>query len=109
MVSFVALCLAVYGLAWLMVDGVGPEGILSRMRYKIGVRYNADGSRYGLNWAAELLNCEICTSVWICVPLALVTFLLGWWWIAPLSAVGFVAVYNNLFDNIEYVLKKVIK
>lgn len=99
MVSLIALCLATYGLSVLFVEGVGPKAILSRLRYWIGVRFDEHDNRYGLNWVADLFNCPVCMSVWVSVPIALIAFLLGWQWIAPLAAVGFVSVVGDMLSR----------
>lgn len=89
MEKLVILLLSTWALAWLFVDGIGPGAMLSRFREWAGVRYDGDGNRYGDNWVGELLNCEVCTSVWVCVPLSLVAYF-AVWLLYPLAAVGFV-------------------
>jgi hypothetical protein len=84
-----------------MVLGVGPQAMLSRMRYKIGVRYDAHDNRYGLNWVADLFNCKVCMATWLSVPLAVVGFIVGWQWVAPLAAIGFVAVVEDVLSIVE--------
>jgi len=87
--TLVVLCLAVWTLAWLLVDGIGPGAMLSRFRQWAGVRYDDKGNRYGDNWIGELLNCEVCTSVWLSIPLSLVAYF-AVWLLYPLAAIGFV-------------------
>jgi hypothetical protein len=103
--ELLVICLATFGISYLLVEGIGPAGILSAFRYWLGVRFHEDGSRYGLNWRADLFNCVFCMSVWWCIPVTVVTYC-NWWFIVPLAAVGLCAVLHFVFDNVEDLLEK---
>jgi hypothetical protein len=97
MSNFLAVLLAVYGVSHILVWEDGPWDVLSKIRYWFGVRYAEGGARYGVGGLGNLLNCQICTSVWITFPIA---------WLCSLhsivayglAAVGFVCMVMDLVD-----------
>lgn len=77
--DFVILGLAAWRLAYMLVNEDGPGALLSRLRYRLGVRSvvtrGADGqpetSKVALNGLAELWLCVWCMSVWCSLVLLL--------------------------------------
>lgn len=93
--DIVVYCLAVYGLSWSLVNADGPWDILNRFRWWSGVRYTSDtGERYGLTVAGKALNCPICTSYWVSVPM-LGVLLLNVLLLYPLAAIGLVTLITE--------------
>ena len=77
MVELVALGLAAWRLASMLVDEAGPGGVFARLRHKAGLRsvpvQTADGWQVGqaaANPIAELFACVWCMSVWMAAALS---------------------------------------
>jgi hypothetical protein len=86
--------LATYGVSHLLVYDYGPWDILSKFRYFMGVRESPEG-RYSDKMIGSILNCLVCTSVWIAFPIAYLCTLnaiLAY----GLAAIGFVCLVNDL-------------
>lgn len=100
LVNLAVYLLAVYGLAWSLVEAEGPWNVLDRFRHWAGVRYDTGGSgmRYGVTVAGKALNCPVCTSYWVSVPLLLLLLLLPVL-LYPLAAVGFVTLLTEAFNG----------
>lgn len=62
--SLIAM-LSTYRLTLMLNSESGPAEIFSRIRTKLGVRYNEHSNPYGTNWVAEGVLCFYCLSVWI--------------------------------------------
>ena len=84
-VYWMSVIFATYGISHILVWEDGPYDILSKLRYFAGVRYTESGARYGEGGLSGLLNCQICTSVWVAFPVALVCMI-------PLVAVALSAI-----------------
>ena len=66
----------------------GPDDILDKMRYWLGVRYNQESVAYGTNVLSKMILCIYCNTVWIGVAFAILYYLLGTtflWLCLPLS------------------------
>ena len=96
--DLVAYVLATLALAWLLVYGIGPASILSRFRHFAGVEVAGDGTHSARNWVGELLNCEVCTSCWVSIPLVVVAYF-AIWLLYPLAAVGVVILVMEKTSN----------
>lgn len=93
--DLVVYAFATLALAWLLVYGIGPASILVRFRRFAGVEVDSKGRRSARNWIGELLNCEVCTSCWISVPLAIIAYF-AIWLLYPLAAVGVVILVMRI-------------
>jgi hypothetical protein len=74
-ISLIMLFLSTWRISYLLVKESGPFGIIDKIRYLIGVRYNEANIAYGKNVFADLLTCVWCTSVWIAALLVLLMVL----------------------------------
>ena len=95
--DLLVLILATFRITNLIVDDSesGPLGILDRLRYAIGIRYDEKSRRAVVAkpvWKRELAglhNCFWCASVWYGIGIALVFWIVPsdfrWIWIAILS------------------------
>jgi hypothetical protein len=65
--DYLILALATWRLSSLLTnpEEAGPLGLFDKLRYGVGIRYDADGVRFGLNEVAKALLCLWCTSVWV--------------------------------------------
>ncbi len=95
--DIVVYCLAVYGLSWSLVNASGPWDILSRFRHWTGVSYDTVGERYGTTVVSNALNCPICTSYWVSIPL-LAVLLINVLLLYPLAAIGLVTFITELIN-----------
>lgn|SRR5690554_6737384 len=59
------LALAAWRLSRLLAFEDGPAQMLARLRYAVGVRYDAHSQAYAVTEAAKLVLCYYCSSVWI--------------------------------------------
>lgn len=99
MTNLVALCLAVYGVSWSLVEANGPWDCLAKLRAKLGVTYiNIEGhgfERSSTTVIGAALNCPICTSYYVSV-LMLIIMLLQPLVLYPFAAVGVVTLLVEL-------------
>lgn len=102
MTDLIALCLAVYGLSWTLVNADGPWDCLAKLRAKLGVIYvqNGDGSisRMSTTVVGAALNCPICTSYYTSVLLLIVMLLLPVV-LYPFAAVGVVTLFTEMVND----------
>lgn len=73
--TYLILALATWRISSLLVGEMGPGNVFEKMRYWLGVRYDADKNRHGSNMVAEVFTCVWCLSIWVGVIIA-VAFLL---------------------------------
>jgi hypothetical protein len=85
--KLIVLALATWRLTSLLVWEDGPFEIFSRLRYRLGVRYNDQSVACGTNWFAKGVVCPACASVWFGALWALAYFLWPdvWWLALPLA------------------------
>lgn len=65
--------LATFRLTLLFVEEDGPNDILARFRYTVGIRQDEFSRSYGQNVFAEMLICFWCASIWFAAFIALIT------------------------------------
>ena len=89
LIEFIILGLAVFRLSIMLADveQMGPFGILLKLRYWAGVRFDDKSQPYGKNSFANGLLCTYCNSVWLGI-VALAAFLLFGYW-AIMAALPF--------------------
>ena len=75
LVEFVILCLATWRLSSLLCDEDGPWNVFSRLRNKIGVKYNEANELYASNEISKAFMCLWCMSIYIGV-LCILVFLI---------------------------------
>jgi hypothetical protein len=62
--------LATYRLTFMLHEENGPADIFTRLRTRLGVRYDQYSNPYGTNWVAKGILCYFCLSVWIATLIA---------------------------------------
>ena len=62
MVRFIILALATWRISSLLCDEDGPWNIFSRLRNKVGVKYNEQNELYASNEIAKIFTCLWCIS-----------------------------------------------
>jgi len=92
--TLISISLGTWGMTWLLVKSSGPGDIFGKLRDFMGVKWTPEGQRYAKRWTGELFMCEVCLSVWISVPVTLLS-LLNPWLGYPLAAVGFVVLLKE--------------
>lgn len=63
--DFIILGLATWRISNLLVDEVGPFGVLALFRHRVGIRHDEHSQPYATNELAELFLCVYCLSVWL--------------------------------------------
>lgn len=63
-ISIIAI-LAVYRITFMLHNESGPGDIFTRLRTRLGVRYDQYSNPQGTNWISEGILCFMCLSVWI--------------------------------------------
>lgn len=79
-IEFLILSLATWRVSSLLAEEDGPANLLGRLRYALGVRYDAESYAYGTNWISEQITCLWCVSL----PVGLAWFLF-WLWAGNLA------------------------
>lgn len=83
LLHFVILALATWRISSLLVDEEGPWHVFSKLRNKLGVKYNERNERYTVNVIGEYLNCVWCASyivgavvaiIYLFVPMSIYLF-----------------------------------
>lgn len=77
--TFLIAGLAVYRVSRMIADEEGPFMVFSKLR----------GLARPDTWVARGLECIMCVSVWVALPIALV---IDWTWTAPLTWLALSAV-----------------
>src|SRR5258705_12026577 len=72
--------LAVYRLTLLINGESGPAEIFSRMRTKLGVRYDQYSNPISTGWLSEGILCFFCLSVWIGIAASLLLAFMAVFW-----------------------------
>lgn len=67
--------LATWRLTEMLMNEDGPYNVIPEVKYKLGVRHNENGVKYGVTEAGRALVCPYCTSFWLGI---LFTFLPLW-------------------------------
>jgi len=88
------LILATWRLTSLLsnVNEAGPYGVLNKLRYWLGVRWDEKSEPYGKTEIAKGLLCFWCCSVWVGGALAFTVALLGGvaaWWLVPVAGLAY--------------------
>jgi len=78
LLHFVILALATWRISSLITDEEGPWGIFSRIRNKIGIKYNEQNERYATNEIAKQVMCIWCISYIIGAIVILIYFIVPW-------------------------------
>lgn len=79
--NFLITALAVYGLSALISEYEGPFEAFKRLRGK---------------YPNSALTCVVCTSVWLAVPISLISIYFGVEWLIPSAIVGAVIVGERI-------------
>lgn len=79
-ITLLILSLATWRIASLLAREAGPFDLLSKLRYRLGVRYNERSQAYGTTSLSEGILCLWCNSVWIGIALT-IAYLLIWQWV----------------------------
>lgn len=82
--SFGLYVLATYAVAFTQYRLDGPFGICEKIRGRFDPQQKT--------WIGRGLNCPICLSFWIGIPIG---FFMGAWWFEWLAMVGAVIVLNK--------------
>jgi hypothetical protein len=91
LLHFLILALATWRITSLLVDEPGPKDILSKIRNKLGVKFNEQNERYAINIIGEYLNCVWCMS-YVVGGIVVLFYLFAPWSIYLFSAFAFSAV-----------------
>ena len=62
MVRFIILALATWRISSLLCDEDGPWNVFSKLRNKVGVKYNEQNELYASNEIAKIFTCLWCIS-----------------------------------------------
>lgn len=57
--------LACYRITFMLHNESGPGDMFTKLRVKLGVRFDQYSNPYGTNWVSEGFLCFMCLSVWI--------------------------------------------
>jgi len=63
--------LATWRISHMLIHEAAPYDLLSKLRYRVGVRYDKESKPYGTNEFARGLLCPYCNSVWLGWAIAL--------------------------------------
>lgn len=77
--TLLLLTLATWRMTHLLVYEDGPWHLVARLRYALGVRYDAHSHAYADTMFGKLLLCVWCASLWVGVALTLLYLLLPPW------------------------------
>ena len=94
------IALALYAISYMLVFEDGPYAVLLRFRRWVGVDYTEEGDRYGKTQVGDILNCPVCLSVWLSIPVVLIG-LVDIRLLYPLAAVGVVIVLSSFIGGSE--------
>lgn len=64
-VELIVLCLATWRISSLLCDEEGPWNVFSRLRNKVGVKYNEANELYATNEIAKAFMCLWCISIYV--------------------------------------------
>lgn len=91
---FVAYCMAVWRISYLLTQEDGPFGVALKLRERTGITYSTNG--IALSWPDwNPLYCTYCTSVWV----AMLVYLLPAWIHTVSAASGFVVFIERYLDG----------
>jgi len=79
--NFLITALAVYGLSSLLTSYDGPRSVFDRLRRK---------------FPSSALQCLICTSVWVSVPMMALAYFAGIVFVVPFAIIGVVLLLERL-------------
>lgn len=73
LIDLLVSILATWRITNLLVDDNedGPYDILPKLRYRLGLRYDAQGRAYPTNEVSKAINCFWCASFWVGLGVAL--------------------------------------
>jgi hypothetical protein len=76
-VTLIILSFATYRLGNLLSWEPGPYGILDRLRYFLGVRYDELNKPYAKTEIGRMALCVLCNTVWIALVVVILYYIIG--------------------------------
>lgn len=102
LLDFIVLALASARIANLLADTEqsGPWGLLNKLRYRMGVRFDEYSMPYGTNMLAALSLCVYCSGIWIGALATIAWFVAPQiaFWLSMPFAIGSVIIHVGRVD-----------
>ena len=75
----------------MLVNEEGPFEIFSKLRWKLGVRYDEHSNQYGETFSGKMFSCVWCVSIWVALFVSMIALddfnlkLFFLWWMSTSS------------------------